>query len=494
MRTLTTLTTLFLICLSAVCGAQTTKLSEQLDSVITADMQSMHVPGFAAIVVKDGKTVFKKGYGLANVQNEQKVDVDKTIFRIGSISKAVTLLALSKLVDDGRLQLNDDVSKFIGGTQNPEGFKDPVCIRHLLTHTTGFDQIGIGRHIHRHDLSLVERKALRPALADFLGNGNLRRVNAAGNYFRYDTYAPTLAGVIIEKITGKTFPMAMKEELFLPLGMQRSAVEVEEQLRSDLALGYGYRGANYFAMPYEVYVTTPASSIDATAADMGRLLEALTSDGANKHGRLFSPEMNKTVNGKQFRPHPDFAGVTHGLFESNQWGSGPEAFAIRSIGHGGDMLGFKSFLIIFPSLKLGIFTTANRNREAGGGNVNVRRRVVDTVLQHYGQKKTAINFEIPNVAQTTDLKEFEGNYCFGTYCHSCTAAEIAQGGWRRPKPFQILAKDGRLQVRNHEFVPIGNDVFVRSDGQQKIFFGRSANNAIQFFVYNDEPYSFERIE
>ncbi len=153
-------------------------------------------------------------------------------------------------------------------------------------------------------------------------------MSPAGEYFRYGTYGSTLAGAIIEKVTGQPYATAMRKEMFEPLGMSRSFVEADEKHLKDLALGYGFVGDRYVSQPYEVYVTTPASSVDATPADMGRLLEALTGDGANTNGRFLSPQTARTVLAPQFRPHPEFLGLSHGLRESYARGGGGVTTAI----------------------------------------------------------------------------------------------------------------------------------------------------------------------
>ncbi len=247
-------------------------LKKSIDQILSAEMERDHIPGTAVAIVKDGKTVYKQGYGIANTATGQKVDADKTIFRIGSISKALTLLTLSRLIDQGRIGVEDDVSKYFDGIQNPHGFSQPVRIRHLLTHTSGFDQIGIGRHIYDFEQPLEKRKAQRPTISEFLRDNNLRRVTPAGQYYRYDTYGSTLAGAVIEQVTGLPFAEAMQKELFEPAGMSRSSVEVRPRYMEDLAAGHGFVDGAFALMPYEIYLTLPASSIDATAADMGRLL------------------------------------------------------------------------------------------------------------------------------------------------------------------------------------------------------------------------------
>lgn len=468
---------------------------KSFDAAITKEMKSSHIPGMSLVIVKDGQTIYKKGYGVANIETGVAVDPDKTIFRIGSISKALTLLTLSKLVYQGKVGMDDDVSQYFDGIENAQDFKDPVTIKHVLTHTSGFDQVGLGRHIYNYDQPLDDRKAQRPSISTFLKNKNLRRVTPAGAYYRYDTYGTTLAGAILEKITGLSYPEAMNQELFAPIGMSLSSVEVKDQHMDQLAVGHGYNDGSYEVMPYEVYNTPPASSIDATPADMGRLLEVLTGGGSNKHGSIFTPSVMKKMMEVQYQPHAEFVGISHGLQESNYVGVLPDAYKVRTLGHGGDMLGTSCLMTTIPSKGVGIFISSNRNHEAGGERVNLWRLIMPLVMDHFDLPKTSEAFHLPKEPAQVNLDQYVGNYYFGVFCHSCTEEEYAQYAWRRSsRPIEIRKDKNELLLGDDRYLSRGDDVFVRADGFEKIFFGRDNDDKISFMVFSDQLTSFERID
>lgn len=458
-------------------------LAHKIDGTAARVMAEEHIPGAAIVIVENGKTVFKRGYGFANIDENTKVSADTTLFRIGSVTKALTLQALVRLADEGVVDMDDPVEKYVpafADIPNVSGSNSPVKIRHLVTHTTGLDQIGLDRHIWELEKTLEERKAVRPGLEAFLFNGNLRRTSPPGLHYRYDTYGTTLAGLILEKVTGKDYAKAMDEVLFSPLGMSRSYVEASTIVFDDLALGYGYVGEGYGVAPYEVYVTRPASSIDATPADMGRFLEALTQD--------------QTLMTPQFRPHPDFPGVTKGLMEfpvADDEGRHP----IRAIGHGGSMLGFKTTITLIPDLKLGYFIASNRNAEAGGSRVSLHGKINDLVLDAYHSAEPPQMESIPEVDPKTDLAAYEGSYYYGVFCKSCTEAEFARGAWNKRGPKIVSSKDGVLFLDDDPYYMSNNQegVFIGQDGSQKVHFGKSPNGNISFFSYGSSPDTFERI-
>lgn len=466
-------------------------LTHKIDSTLQTKMEAEHLPGVSAVVVQNGKILYQKGFGVANIETNQKVKVDSTIFRIGSISKALTMFALTKLVDMGKLSYETPVRTYFTDIENPFSLQDTLRIKHILTHTGGLDQIGTGRQIREFDLSLEERKHKRPTIAEFLADGNVRRIRPAGQHFTYDTYGSTLAGAIIERVTGLSYPEAMKMLVFEPLGMSLSSVEVLDENRYLLASGHGYQEGNYVTTPYELYTTLPASSIDASVSDMGKLLQALTSNGSNAHGQLFSANMMQAIKSPQFQPHPGFVGMSHGLWEGNVLGLRPDGYNIRTLGHGGSMIGTTCNFNLTPELNLGIFVAANRHPESGGGGVSVWQ-IFNTVFDHYQIDKAPL-FEVPDPPMETDAGEYAGSYYNGIFCHTCSEEEFANGAWGRGGAVEIAAEGNLLVIGGDNYYMKEKDVFVGGDGREMIYFGRDTKGDIKFLVSSEDATSYERM-
>src|SRR5687767_5898328 len=115
-----------------------------IDSLITAQLKKESIPGAAFVFVKDGEIFYMKGYGLANIEKNLAVDPKKTIFRIGSISKVFTADALLQLADKNKISLSQDVNNYLHDLKLPSTFSTPINTRHILTHTTGLDEIRPG--------------------------------------------------------------------------------------------------------------------------------------------------------------------------------------------------------------------------------------------------------------------------------------------------------------------------------------------------------------
>jgi CubicO group peptidase (beta-lactamase class C family) len=380
-----------------------------IDSVVTSTMESQRIPGAAVVFVEGDSVRILRGYGVADASTRRPVDPANTIFRVGSVSKALTALGIMRLVDGGRVSLEDPVARHVSSRIGGLGkFPEPVRIRHLLAHTGGFDQVGLRRQ--------VEHPRDRPGLEDFLA-GELVQVRPPGVVGVYDTYGMTLAGHLIERLSGESYAEYMRTRVFEPLGMRDAWVEVPETIRHRLATGYGLEDGALVPQPYEWYVTLPASSVDASAADMGRLLSALLTDGANQHGRLTSrATMSRILHETQVRYAPDMAAFSWGFWEEQRDG-------YRALHHGGVMRGFSSELYIVPDLRIGFFVVYNRDPETGPPPM-LRERLTDLLYDRLLPRNVVENEPRPRAA-SAPTRQFAGAYGNTLACFTCQEGE----GW-----------------------------------------------------------------
>lgn len=476
--------------------ATSESLLAAVDSVVQESMERDHLPGVAVIVVQDGRTLIQRGYGVANIETGAPVDPERTLFRIGSITKTLTSLALTRLIDEGRLDYDTPVLEYfpdLSTIRNVSGTRSPVLVQHLLTHTAGFDQIGgPDRHVLPLETPRAIRIQQRPDIRDWLFADRLRQVTPPGQMFRYDTYGITLAGALIEEVTGEEFAHALDMLVFEPLGMASSGVDAGLFAGENAAVGYGFIGDRFEPQPFEVYVTTPASSVDATPADMARLLEALTGGGANDSGRFLSAEMIDRVLAPQYRPHPDFTGISHGLWEYHTITFSLDE-GLRGLQHGGSMQGFHSALTLIPQAGIGVFVATNRDAEAGGGSINLNLPVLRAVTEQLAQGDP-VRFPEPVSSPMRSLAEYEGAYVNSVYCHTCTQTEFEAGAWRRPDARPVVAAGDLLIIGGQNYLPTAEtDVFVHESGIGAVYFGRGMTGSVESLVYHYGPAALERI-
>jgi CubicO group peptidase (beta-lactamase class C family) len=263
----------------------------------------------------------------------------------------------------------------------------------------------------------VDTPGLRPTLEDFLAR-ELVQVRRPGSVAVYDTYGITLAGHLIERVSGYSYGDFMLGEVFRPLGMSDTWVETPVTERARLATGYGLEDGALVPQPYEWYVTTPASSIDATAADMGKLLLALLGGGANAHGRLLSAGLMERVLSESQTPYEsDVAAFSWGFWEEERDG-------YRALHHGGIMRGYSSELYLVPALKVGFYIVYNRDPETGSPPM-LRERLVDLLYARILPRRDVAGARSPAAPVPVPTADFAGAYGNTLGCFTCPEGE----GW-----------------------------------------------------------------
>ena len=318
---------------------QPAELSSFVDTLITAQLAKEHIPGAVFVLVQNGIVVYQRGYGFASVARQKRVDPETTIWRIGSISKVFTATAVVQLADRGRYHLTDDVNRYLTRFKVPATFPEAVTFEHLLTHTGGFDEIRPGTR--------AETAAGLLTLGDFLAS-RLIRLRAPGRTISYSTYGVTLAGYLVEQVSDMGFESYLARNIWLPLGMTRTNIVVPDSLRADLAQGYEYdSGVNKLA-DWEWYHTTPASSINASAADMGRFIIAHLQNGRYGNTRIMSESAAIDMHRQHMTSHPKLAGFAYGFYEEFTNGE-------RLLEHGGNVEGFSAQLTLIPARGIGFF-------------------------------------------------------------------------------------------------------------------------------------------
>jgi CubicO group peptidase (beta-lactamase class C family) len=419
------------------------ELEALLDPIFAEQMAKLHIPGAVVSVVRDGKTIFAKGYGVADIEKKTPVVPDKTIFRIGSITKVFTATAVMQMADRGKINLNDDVNKYLTGVKVPDSFPQPITFASLLTHTSGLDEISPGRR------TADESKVI--PLGEFLKTRIVRLV-PPGEAISYSTYNPALAALAVEQISKTPFKVYLQRNVFEPLGMNRTSIAaVRAEHKQDLASGYEYADNKHQKLPFQWFHTYPASDINSTATDMARFMIANLQGGVIDGKRILSERAAREMQTTQFRNHPRVPGWAYGFYE---WGQN----GLRLVGHGGSMDdGYSALLTLAPEKNVGIFVACNTESGAFG----LGEAVKDAFLNRYFPAQT--NPEVPQTKNPPPdaLKKFAGKYRPIIYCHSCPPNTSYL-----PDPFEVkVTDDGMLSVLNGRWKQIEPLLFVRADGR-----------------------------
>jgi CubicO group peptidase (beta-lactamase class C family) len=333
-----------------------------LDALLPAQLQNRDMAGAVIAVVKDGRILLAKGYGYADYSAKKPVVADQTLFRPGSISKVFTATAVMQLVEQGKLDLDRDVNDYLD-FPIPKTFPEPVTLRRILTHTAGFEETLKNLFVPSADKM--------PPLRDYLIAAMPARIFPPGKVPSYSNYGLTLAGYIVERVSGEPFAKYIGAHILTPLGMDHSTFAQPLPENLEPKISRGYLAAEQGPRMFEFVSASPAGALSATASDMSRFMLALLGEGTLEGATILKPDSVHAMEVKQFGLHPDLHAIGLILMDYSMNGQ-------RIVGHGGDTIYFHSDMMLMPEARVGLFISYNSaGSRAGGGRTEVIRAFVN---------------------------------------------------------------------------------------------------------------------
>ncbi|MDP3384881.1 MAG: serine hydrolase domain-containing protein [Phenylobacterium sp.] len=480
------------------------RLEAYLDGVIGSAMLRDRIAGVTVSVVQNDQVILKKGYGHASLAPLRPVDPDRTLFRIGSISKTFTWILLMNEIQAGRIRIDAPINLYLPEALQirDQGFTQPIQVAHLLDHSPGFEDRILGQLMERN----FDRE--RP-MAQYLRQERPRRVREPGQFPTYSNYGVGLAGQALVYVTGRPFEELVEEKITGPLGMSRTTFRephpprqgipapMAPSLARDLSDGFRWSPAKGFeARPFEYLGhLAPAGSASSTAADMARYMIVLLNDGV--YGQASAAEA--TADGAA-QPQAIFGPTTARAFRTalrpneagiNDWPHGFITYPLpggrKGYGHAGGTLSFSSNMVVAPDLDLGVFVSVNTEN----GAELAARLPAQVVAQFYGPASAPPQEGDPELRRSARL--YEGHY-LGT--------RRAYVGLERFVGFVLsgvsvqVSRDGRLVTSGlngaRTWVPEGDATagrFVSTTGPERLVFDLGGGRASAFQgTYNDIRY------
>src|SRR5687767_4464774 len=267
-----------------------------LDGLVPSQLDRDDIAGAVIAIVKDGKVLFAKGYGYADTTNKSRVTVD-TLFRPGSISKLFTWTAVMQLVEQGKLDLDVDVNRYLD-FKIPDTYPQPITMRHMMTHTPGFEEDG--RDLIGHDTTTMV------PLGRWLVTHIPGRVRPPGTYSSYSNYATALAGYVVERVAGMPFDDYVEQRILAPLGMAQttSRQPLPAKLAGGMSGGFSWKGGRFEREKFEVVHPAPAGSFASSATDMARFMLAHLGNGAYNGQRVLADSTVALMHRRAFSHDP----------------------------------------------------------------------------------------------------------------------------------------------------------------------------------------------
>jgi len=432
-------------------GAET-ELESLVDGLVSAGLERHGVRGGAVSVVYDGEVVLAKGYGFADAAGQRAVDAERTVFRIASLSKLFVATAVMQLVERRQLDLDTDVNEYLEGTgvRIPPAFDTPVTLRHLLTHTGGFEDVRSGYYRDKKDVAFD--------LATYLAEFAPERVRAPGQAAVYSSWSSSTAGLIVQNVSGDPYNEYVTANILQPLKMHYStlAEPLPSQMAEHLSAGMVGHDGEFREMPFET-IRTPSGAMSSSAADMARFMLMHLAGGRLDDVQVLQDDTVATMHSQAFTARPGYPGMAIGFIEQGISGR-------RQIGHHGVTAWFRSLLTLDTDSGVGVFVAMN-----GPRGFDVSRPLTKAILERF-HEQDAPSSVLPSLEPPkVDVARYEGSYRPARH-NETTLKKV--GALFTPE-FLIRA-DGRsgLQVRSgnvaERYVVADKDLFLHQESGEYI--------------------------
>ncbi len=369
---------------------------EALERFIGQQMADKELPALSIALVDDQQTVWARGFGFADPDGQMPA-TEGTVYRVGSVSKLFTDIAILQLVEQGKLELDAPVSRYLPEFRPRNPFGTPVTLRHLMAHRSGLvREPPVGSYFDPGE----------PTLARSIASLNeTALVYAPGARTKYSNAGIAVVGYVLERVQGEPFAQALKHAVLDPLDMVHSGFETTTEIRKHLAKAHMWTvdGRVFQAPTFELGIA-PAGSLYSTVTDLGRFLSALFAAGRGLNGPLLQPATLEQMWTPQFA-EPE--GKT-------RYGIGfrlDELDGHRSVGHDGAIYGFATSLRALPDDKLGVVVVTTKDAANG-----VTDRIAGYALQAMlavRQNRPVRPPEITSPVAPETAKKIAGRYIRG---------------------------------------------------------------------------------
>jgi len=368
-----------------------TDVNAWLDGFVPYAIGRGDIPGAVVVVVKDGQILTSRGYGYADLAKKTKVDPATTLFRPGSVSKLFTWTAVMQQVEAGKIDLNGDVNQYIDFKIPPYQGK-PVTALNLMTHTPGFEEAV-------KDLITLDQKDQVPFDA-LLKRWVPKRIYAPGTTPAYSNYGASLAGYIVQRVSGEPFEAYVEHHIFAPLGMQHATFRQPLPANLKPLMAEGYVSGKDKPYGYEFVNAAPAGSVAASGEDMGRFMIAHLQNGEYNGQRILQPATAQLMHSRANLPFQGLDGMAHGFYETGING-------MHVISHGGDTVAFHSDLHLFLDKNVGIFVSMNSAGKDGAAGP-LRTALFEDFADRYFPANAAVKADPRNAKE--DAEKLAGVY------------------------------------------------------------------------------------
>jgi CubicO group peptidase (beta-lactamase class C family) len=417
------------------------------DGIMGQRLERDDIAGAVVVVVKNGRVLFEKGYGVADVAGNVAVRADRTVFRVGSISKTFTGTAVMQLVERGKLDLDADVGGYLDFPL-ARRYPEPITLRRLLTHTAGFEEVA---------KDFIDPPGAYPKLGDYLRTHQPEQIFRPGTQIGYSNYGVSLAGYIVERRSGEPFETYVAKHIYAPLGMKHSSFAAPLEPALAALAAKDYWKATQPPRTFDYLVLRPAGGMFSTGDDMSRFMIAHLQDGRYGSTRILSERAAREMHTVQWRGHPDAPGIAINFYQD----VGNGRFVLT---HGGDTCCQHSAVWLVPSEGTGVFLAFN---SSGSDFTRIRSAIWRSLLDRYWPSRGTRAKTSPTAE--ADAKTVAGVYLGMRRADSNVMSMLyALTAWSKvvdnPDGTISLSSSTTYAGTPTKFRPVGNLFFVEVGG------------------------------
>ncbi len=424
-------------------------VAQALEPFIAREVERKGLPALSIALVDDQAIVWAKGFGFADPKTRKPATAE-TVYRVGSVSKLFTDLAVMRLVEQGKLDLDAPVTRYLPDFKPKLGDRPfgkarvaQITLRQMMAHRSGLvREPPVGNYFDDASSSLAD---------------TVKSLNATELVYepetrtKYSNAAIATVGYVLEVTQKERFPEYLRREILDPLGLKKSGFEPAPELTKDLAkaLMWSYHGRTFDAPTFELGMA-PAGSMYSTVNDLGRFLSVLFAQGKGPGAQIVKPATLQQMWTRQFA-HSQVA--QNSKAEERNFGIGfmlSELEGKRRIGHGGAIYGFASELAALPDEKLGVVVVASKDVANA-----VVQRIANEALRH--MLAIRLGQPLPKIEESRPLDPERAQKLAGRY----------QAGERLgERKIDLEEYSGRLYLQAHrggfrqELHALGDDLVV----------------------------------
>lgn len=437
-----------------------------IDTTVARAMKAFQVPGMAVGIIKDGKLVYAKGYGVRELGKPAQVDAD-TLFQIGSNTKAFTAAALALLIDEGKIHWDDKVIDYLPQfrMQDPYVTRE-FTIRDLLTHRSGLGE-GAGDLMFFPATDLSRDEIIH-------GLRYLKPVSGFRSQFDYDNLLYMVAGQIIPAVTGKSWEDFVTERILDPLQMRPCAVSFSRiSDRSDVAAPHVVMQGELKAIPVlNMDAVGPAGTINCSINGMAKWLQTQLAAGKTPTGQqLFSAERSEEMWSMNtiIPVSPLLSTMYHTHFNGYALGWGvQDLLGYKKVAHTGGVLGSVTWVTMIPELQLGVMVFTNQQSDIAMnvvGNqildayVRAPRRDWVQIGMEYGAKRDTAAKTIEQAAAKVEGSSGSPSLALDAYAGTYRDPWRGEATVRREND-KLILKISRTDALEGPLTPYSGNIFI----------------------------------